>query len=504
MHFLLRQLQRDFIKIEAFLDEYPAFEFKMNPAQKQIYADEWIAYTELLLWGNRSGKTTIGVLEVYAHCIGYRPWLPPTHRHHIVRNLQGKPVIPPTIIRVIGMEFGEHVKKTLWTAFKDWLPKIENKAKFYLHRHPTGAVDQIRFKENGSEVNFITDMQLSAAEGPKFHFVWQDELSNRDVWQASMRGLVDFHGTAMITLTPYDAKDTRRNARYISWIKNDIYLKAIEQAAKRKRDPSFRPLFRAHIAHSDSNVGYGITREALEVFASTLTEEEKQARLFGKFITWGGTVYNLRHQHKRAMPHSDKDPTWIGIDPHPEKDHFALFARVLRKGEQNDDDHLHFWACLNEREIKRFAEGLIEREPRIVDAKRCDECILVIDPTFAAKTDWGSNIDFIGYLRQYHIKSAIHMAEHSPGSVQRGIILANKRFAENTISFDPSLTPVFEEFDRYIRDKKGNPVKDGIDYLDCMRMILQDDPRLFVTERRDEEYVSNMRAFDVAMRAALS
>jgi hypothetical protein len=506
--FVHKQILRDFQKLGGFLDANPAYEFKMNDAQAETYAPKNRSYCTTLFWGNRSGKTTIGVLETMAHCIGYRPWLPPQHPMFIVRSKGGKPVKPPVPIRVLAMDFEEHVKITLIPSFQKWLPSIINKSRgFETRKHTSGAVDHIKFP-NGSEVFFVTDKQESY-EGASFAFLWQDELVNKGLWSGSLRGLVDHDGTVLMTLTPFvDPNDARRNVKYIIWVINEVYRPSIEQMELEKSDPDYTAQFRSYFASSDVNVGFGITQSALDTFASTLTADEKESRLHGKpMLLTAGLVYSVRAEHRKAMPKSNEHPVWVGVDPHHEKAHYALFAQLWPKDDTTSvrSGHLHVFAYVIERNIKHFVERQIEIEPRLASKDKYGSCKVVADPSYLNHKDWVSDTSFKNYLVEYGIRSPIAEAEKFPGSIEQGVVAIQKRLAEGSITFDPSLSALFCEFDSYIRDFHGKPIKKGADLLDCLRMIILDNPYYFAPTENDTKLVDNANsAYAEIMDAILS
>lgn len=482
--FLLRQLQRDTIKVDAFLDKNPAFLFKMNPAQTKCYAEEKIVYTTLLLWGNRTGKSTLGVLEVIAHAHGYRPWLPPTHRHFVVRDSNGKPTNPPVKIRILAMEFEEHVGRVLWGLFKKWIPGIEKHPSYNTKKHQTGAIGWIEFP-NGSTVSFITDLMVKSAAGADLDFIWQDELVQKEIFTESCRGLIDRAGTVLVTLTPYaKAGDIRRNQQYLSWIFEDIYKRSILEKNE-KREIKHRTF----TATSRDNIGFGITQKALDTFTEDLTDEERLCRVEGKFMFLAGTIYRIEAHHKRALKRDENYPVSIGIDPHPNKPHYALF--MMSFPEDRDatlqQDHLHAYAYVIERDIQAFAKALADIEPRLTDFNLSAACQIIVDPTFAYRKDIGTGKDFVEYLREEGIRCAIIKAEHSQGSVERGILDTQKRLIEGRLTFDPSLQPLFDESDRYIRDMSGKPIKTDIDLLDCLRAVIQADPIFQIQDTKQDE-----------------
>lgn len=491
--FLLRQLQRDTIKVDAFLDKNPAFLFKMNPAQQKVYAEKEIVYTTLFLWGNRTGKSTLGVLEVIAHAQGYRPWLPPTHRHFRVKNSIGQPIVTPSKIRILAMEFEEHVGRVLWGLFKKWIPDIETHPAYHTKKHQTGAVGFIEFP-NGSTVSFITDQMAKSAAGADLDFIWQDELVCKEVFTESCRGLVDRLGTALITLTPWaKAGDIRRNQQYLVWIFEDIYKRSIIEKNEGKEIQN-----RTFTATSRDNIGFGITQKGLDTFTGSLTEEEKLCRVEGKFMFLSGTIYRIEEDHKRTLVREEDFPVSIGIDPHPSKPHYALFLMSFPedKNALRQQDHLHAYAFVIERDIIAFARALADIEPRLTDINLSASCQIIVDPVFAYRKDLGTGKDFVDYLREEGIRCAIIKAEHSQGSVERGILDTQKRLIEGRLTFDPSLQPLFNECDRYIRDMAGKPIKADVELLDCLRAVVQADP-IFQTqdtkqEQRDLHNVTEM------------
>lgn len=84
-----------------------------------------------------------------------------------------------------------------------------------------------------------------------------------------------------------------------------------------------------------SNVGYGITKEGVEQFAKVLSEDERQARLYGKPAYMSSLVFPKfdRHQHIKDRFKIPLDALVdIQIDFHPSKKWAVVFVATLRNG----------------------------------------------------------------------------------------------------------------------------------------------------------------------------
>ncbi|GAG17322.1 unnamed protein product, partial [marine sediment metagenome] len=142
---------------------------------------------------NRSGKTTAGIVESSFHLTGIYPdWYPIERRYS-----------EPVKSRILANDFKKAVGEVITEAIDDWLPDnlVHDKDK-----NSQGIYDKywIKHKSGGvSSFDIITyEQDVSVAEGWSGHFAWYDEPPPRGHRIATARGLMDYDGWEIFTLTP--------------------------------------------------------------------------------------------------------------------------------------------------------------------------------------------------------------------------------------------------------------------------------------------------------------
>lgn len=172
----------------------------------QYFFHTSLADVRAFFGSNRSGKTTAGVVEISYHLTGLYPdWYPIERRYNT-----------PVKARVLANDFKKAVGEVITEAIDTWLPAswIEDKDK-----NSQGIYDKywIKHKSGGvSSFDIITyEQDVSVAEGWSGHFVWYDEPPPRNHRIATARGLIDYEGWEIFTLTPLKE----------AWLMDEIYLK---------------------------------------------------------------------------------------------------------------------------------------------------------------------------------------------------------------------------------------------------------------------------------------
>jgi len=259
--------------------------------------------------GNRSGKSTAGINEDVAHALGYRPWLKADDPDYKVA------VRIPNKGLVCGESFQEQVKKVI-------LPKLLGDAEkgvpgalptaqvADVKRNPQGVITYIRLT-NGSEIFLQSyDQDVDLFESADYDWVHFDEPPPRSIWVAVQRGLTDRMSPCWLTMTPLKEP----------WLYDDVY----------KREDCKVLYF-----DIEDNLNYGLSRQGIDQFAASLTDDEKEARLRGRFFHLTGLVYKTYgtiHRLKRSLVLPRGIPrhfsTWMHIDCHPRKPHCAVWLTI--------------------------------------------------------------------------------------------------------------------------------------------------------------------------------
>lgn len=276
--------------------------------------------------GNRGGKSTANVCETIAWALGYRPWYAesdPAYRSGI----------PPHSTKqlIITTDWGK--VDEIWTSqrgdrpgkFWQFCPKGVVKS---TKRNHSGAIEIIEF-HNGSVVQFDTEESFKRNEQGGESSDWDrvaiDEPITNAQWIGASRGLIDRHGQGDFTLTPLREM----------WIYDYFYgdggaLSTTE--APKVLDGRFA--IRGSIYDNTT-----LSRAAIAEFERDLTEDEKQARLYGIPLELSGLVYkefNRERHVLKELPKGWRDwhlpaPDCIlfcRIDPHPQTPHAVLFCAI--------------------------------------------------------------------------------------------------------------------------------------------------------------------------------
>lgn len=232
---------------------------------------------------NRTGKTAFGVNVVGSAALGYQPWdKQPT--------TWGK---QPLKIRVICADWEHHAKEVIVPALKEWLPKNSYTTK----KNNVGVEVFWTFPETGTTIELLTYIQdTKTQEGWKGHLIWADEPLPRDKYIANLRGLLDYDGVFLMTMT----------AVYESWILDDIVL---------KNDPTV-----GVVADIPMTANPLLSEEAIRKFSNACNEEERQARVFGGWLQLSGIILSKFNKDIHVITPSKVPPDWpvvAMIDFHP-------------------------------------------------------------------------------------------------------------------------------------------------------------------------------------------
>lgn len=209
----------------------------------------------LLQGANRIGKSVIGAVVTGAFGLGYYPWI------------EGKPATPfgkkPLKMRILCSDWEHHAGQVIVPKLKEWLPAGSYETK----KNNVGIDAFWTFKETHSTIELMTHIQdTKIHEGWSGHFVWADEPPPRDKYIANRRGLIDFGGVMLLTLTAVSE----------SWILDDIVL---------NEDNTIGCITEIPITANPN-----LDKEAIESFTKSLTEDEKIARIQGGWLNLVGRV----------------------------------------------------------------------------------------------------------------------------------------------------------------------------------------------------------------------
>lgn len=229
--------------------------------------------------GNRFGKSFMGVAEDCAWLRGERPWYPaddPARLGGIPQRPVKGLIIATDWDKVKEIFSGQDGK--LWK----FLPRngfIKN-----VSRNHSGAIDTIIC--NGpfglSSLRFDTVKSFMSnpqgSESSDWDFIHVDEPCPEGMFKAAARGLVDRNGFAWFTLT----------ALREPWITDAFDVGGIFDGI-------------SSVIEGTIYDNIYLSKEAIRDYEATLTEDEKECRLFGKPLHKAGLVYKCFQQDKHVL-----------------------------------------------------------------------------------------------------------------------------------------------------------------------------------------------------------
>ena len=291
-------------KLERRAMETASERFVPSPKQK-IALDALSRYPIVLMVGaNGIGKSTVAVHEADAWCRGYRPWTGET-------------------LGQAPHRVGLFVESFAHASEEDVLPLFEavmdpQTIKGRPSKLSSGTVNKWRYK-NGSILKIMSYRQKPKDfEGIAWDFVVFNEPPPRWVWIPTVRGLAKGQNKCLFAMTPVDENS--------AWIFDELYTNADSDPAAEKKSDVFQ------VTGTKADSFYD--PDKLAVMEASLDDDEKEARLYGRFRHLIGRVYKeydrdvhvLRDaalERARALAQDPSIPKGLVVDPH-DKRPFAL------------------------------------------------------------------------------------------------------------------------------------------------------------------------------------
>lgn len=316
-----------------------------NKWQQEAHLSE--ARTIIACYGNRSGKSTYGIVEIGWHCSGHYPDNYPVEKR----------LIPPVKAVIVVTNFGV-VDRMLEDKVRQYFPRGE----YFLRRTAQRHMSKIDWK-NGSRVDILTtEMDDMAFESADWDIYWGDEPQKQTQFQAIMRGLVDREGRAILTFTPLIEP----------WMKDELMDKEDGVRVKVFTGSTYDNQF-------DINGNTILTKEKIEWLEEQLPDEVKETRIYGKFFHLKGVVYPsydpMVHEYSDSN-YQYPDPVVCVLDPHDRQPHHVIWAYVDRTDDVFIDDEMIFRGTLKELALA------INRREKLRGYKITRR---VIDPNFGRK-----------------------------------------------------------------------------------------------------------------------
>jgi phage terminase large subunit-like protein len=253
--------QAEVSKILAQLDELrrqnPLAFFHPHGRQEEFLS--LVVRVKLFLGGNRSGKTTCGVVDDLIQAVD-RSCLP----DHL---LPFKRWEPPFFAWIVVPSF-DTLDSVLLQKIREWAPKSQ------LHGGDFDSAYEkqrkiLRFK-NGSWFAFKTfEQDVDKFSGAALHRVHFDEEPPEPIFNECLMRLIDYDGEAMFTMTPLLG---------LSWVFDRLY-------ERRHEGKDIR------VVEVDMDDNPHLNEAAKEAALEGLSDEERVARKEGRFVHFAGMVF---------------------------------------------------------------------------------------------------------------------------------------------------------------------------------------------------------------------
>lgn len=268
---------------------------------KQVIFHSSESRIRLYIGGNRSGKTTGGIVEDIWWLTGRHPY---------------RPTPPPPIRgRIVTVDFTNGLEKIILPEFARWIPPSD-----LINGSWEDSYDkQLRTLtlENDSFVEFMSyDQDLDKFAGTSRHFIHFDEEPPESIYVENKARLLDTGGSHWFTMTPVEG---------MTWIYDEVY------------EPGIRGEGGITVIEVDMTENPYLSQAEVQHFISGLSEDERNARVHGKFVQLGGLIYKhfdatpgglhvLKEYHDPpkdyvwilSLDHGFNNPTaalWHSVDP---------------------------------------------------------------------------------------------------------------------------------------------------------------------------------------------
>lgn len=251
---------------------------RYKPHEKQEVFHRSNKKKKLYIGGNRSGKTTGGVVEAIWRATCTHPYRPELN------------AIGPNRGRVVAVDFVKGVDAIIIPQFKQWCRASMLRGGSWESAYDSGP--RVLNFANGSFIEFMSyDQDLDKFAGTSRHWTHFDEEPPRNIWVECLARLVDTNGEYWITMTPVEG---------MTWIYDDLYEPHIEA-----EDP---PVLIIEINTLENPY---LTKEGVQNLMESMDSDDTVARIGGGFVRQGGLVYKnfdpvVGGTH--VLPESIRDP----------------------------------------------------------------------------------------------------------------------------------------------------------------------------------------------------
>lgn len=287
-------------------------------------------FTEDGINHHNSGKSTCGIAEDVWTSLGIHPY---------------REVKVPNKGWICATDYPHGIATVIIPKIKSLLPKdcVEK-----IVPNSQGIPSIMRLK-NGSVIEFKSyDQDSMKFESSDIDWCHLDEPPSEQIYNAVMRGLTDRNGWLWMTLTPLSE----------AWLFKKVWMPGL--MGENKRVECFK------MSIYDNTY---LDKEGVEQFASTVSEQYKQARLYGEFQELQGRVFKTFNRSVHVINGFIPSPEWVvymGVDPHVygKKNQAALWCCITP-----DNDMVFFDEIWEDVTIEQLRDNIIRHDFATTESK---------------------------------------------------------------------------------------------------------------------------------------
>lgn len=372
--------------------------------------------------------------------------------------------------RIVATDFQKGVGEVIEPFLNEWLDTAMIKRRT---KSPSGVYVKYELK-NGSVFDILTHEQTTKQfEGWRGHIAWFDEPPPRDKYVATLRGLVDYAGRHWMTLTPLTEP----------WIYDEVYTAL---------DKNY-----TFVVTIDIRENKYLGEKEIAEFESTLSEEEKSARLHGKFLHLTGLIYKEFDANVHVIDPPEIKKTWsryMAIDAHERTPTAVVWLAV----DEQENHYVYDELKLKDMDIEMMAEaiqaqeGSLKAQVKLIDPHNDKDNVAAGGFNMRKEfmkhgvfTQRGNSDPALGKSR---IRQAL--------TPKYSIVLKRKvpqlyvsRYCTNTIYEFQHY--IWEEYRRNREEFNPKEVakKKNDHFMDCLRYIYNYGPRFIAQENEEEQEV---------------
>lgn len=462
------ELDRILSQLEGVQNVGP-WDYIPHPKQKEFHIAR--SKTRVVLGGNRSGKTECGTMEAWYHASGeYPEWYPKDKRFQ-----------HPTRGRIIVTDFKKGCGEVLEPKLRKWFP---NDRVVRWHRY-MGHLEKIKVKHISggiSSIDIMTHEQDDMVfEGWSGHWAWFDEPPPQSKYVATKRGLVDYDGVTWMTLTPISEP----------WLWDELLERADDRVWSTVMTIYDNPF---------------LTKAAIAEFESALPEEEREARIFGRFKHLVGRIYkdldpsaHLISDEKFRTIWRPHFPNYFVLDPADRREQHGLWATV------DPMDNIYVFDELCEKGTIAQTCATIKKREGVRWRINSEEVMRILDPN---KGNTPNSVTGLKLVDEFS-KGGLYFQANVNDDIRLGHLAVMERLAYNkkepmSATNHPKLFFVKEntreawaQMNKYVWDDwKGNskslrsekeaPKDINKDMPDCVRYLCMSNPMWYDTTQAEE------------------